>query len=454
MSTIFGFVSRKPWLCCFLIATILMLPLSGSLAAQSDGVRDFDRKRAHIILRNIQRELEKHHYDPNFHGIDLEERFRQAEAQLEQAQSLGQLFGFVAAAVLDLNDSHTWFLPPPRTVRVEYGWRVQAFGDACLVTAVKPGSDAEAKGLRPGDRILAVNGYALTREDLRLFQYRYYILQPETSLRLLVQDAGGRQREIGVAGEVETQKRQLDLADPDGIDFWELVRAAQNASLEHVTSSLDCSECERRILFWRMPSFMGDEQVIQRLFHKVRKHDALILDLRGNAGGRADLLSRFLGYLFDHDVEVARLEGRKPQKPLMAESRGDQVFGGELVVLVDSESASAAELTARIVQLAGRGTVLGDRTAGAVLLSRTYSLTLGRERRVVPYAIQVSKADVVMPDGNRLEGTGVLPDEIVLPTAEDLAAGRDPVLARAAEKLGMSLDPAQAGELTRYEWED
>lgn len=454
MSTMFGFRFRGPWLYCFMIAVGLILPVFGKLAAQGDEVRDFDRDRARIILRNIQREIEKHHYDPDFHGIDLEKRFAQAQAQLDQARTLGQLFGFVASAVLDLKDSHTWFLPPPRTVRVEYGWRVQAFGDACRVTAVKPGSDAEAKGLRPGDRILAVNGFALARENLRLFQYRYYILQPETSLRLLVEDAAGRQREIEVAGEVETQKRQLDLADSDGIDFWELVRDAQNGSWEHETVSLDCDGCEKTVLYWRMPSFTGDVQDIQRLFHRVRKHDALILDLRGNGGGRVDLLSRFLGYLFDHDVEVARLEGRKPQKPIVAESHGDQVFGGDLVVLVDSQSASAAELAARILQLEERGTVLGDRTAGAVLLSRTHSLTLGRERRVVPYAIQVSEADVVMPDGNRLEGSGVVPDELLLPTAEDLAADRDPVLARAAEKLGGSLDPAQAGELTRFEWDD
>jgi C-terminal processing protease CtpA/Prc len=52
-----------------------------------------------------------------------------------------------------------------------------------------------------------------------------------------------------------------------------------------------------------------------------------------------------------------------------------------------------------------------------------------------------------MSDGKSLENIGVTPDEVRLPTAEDLAAGRDTVLSYAASLVGVKVDPVEAGKL-------
>jgi C-terminal processing protease CtpA/Prc len=67
----------------------------------------------------------------------------------------------------------------------------------------------------------------------------------------------------------------------------------------------------------------------------------------------------------------------------------------------------------------------------------------------VLYKVQVATHAAVLPDGARLEGVGVTPDVLALPGPDDLAAHRDPVLAQAAALFGVTLDPRQAGRISR-----
>jgi C-terminal processing protease CtpA/Prc len=200
------------------------------------------------------------------------------------------------------------------------------------------------------------------------------------------------------------------------------------------------------VFVWRCGSFDDPKQMDAVMKH-ARAAKAMVLDLRGNPGGYVEAMRELAARLFDRNVHVARVVTRKGERSVDVKGRKD-AFTAPIVVLVDSGSASASEITARMVQLEKRGTVVGDRTAAAVMESQTFSHELGLEA-VTFYGASITVGDVRMSDGGSLEHGGVTPDEIVLPTGADLANKRDPALARAVATLGGSLTPEQAGKLFR-----
>ena len=76
-----------------------------------------DRDNGQQMLRAMKDDLKKHYYDINVRGIDLESRFKQADERVKNARSNGEIMGIVAQVLLELDDSHTFFLPPRRTAR-------------------------------------------------------------------------------------------------------------------------------------------------------------------------------------------------------------------------------------------------------------------------------------------------------------------------------------------------
>ncbi|MGB9179847.1 MAG: S41 family peptidase [Pyrinomonadaceae bacterium] len=433
----------------FALAALTCLSFGALSSARSQSLDAIERGRAHDMLKTLKDDIKKNYYDASYRGVDVDAQFKAADEKINQAKSLGQALGIIAQALLDFDDSHTFFLPPARPVSVEYGWRMQMIGDNCYVTALKPGSDAEKKGLKVGDQVLGINKFQPTRKDYWKMEYYYNALAPQPGMSLIVQSPGGQARELAIAANVKQGKRVLNFTGSDGgNDIWDYIRESENAD------KLERHRFQQigSVVVWKMPGFdFVPEQVDSLMSNRIKGHSALILDLRGNSGGYVITLERLAGYFFDHDIKIADLKGRKEMKPMLAKTQGKDSFNGKLIVLVDSKSASASEIFARLVQLEKRGTVIGDRTAGAVMQARSVSHEMGTDSIII-YGASVTNADVIMSDGKSVEHVGVIPDELMVLTGADLAAQRDPVLARAAELAGVSVDPAKAGTIFPVEW--
>jgi C-terminal processing protease CtpA/Prc len=423
-----------------------VLIFDGNLRAQQPwGKQDIDSSRQ--MLRDACDAVKKNYYDTKFHGLDWDARCHQYEEEMKTATSLGDSFSIIADFLAGLKDSHTFFEPPARPFKIDYGYRFQMIGDSAFVSRVRPGTDAESK-LHPGDQIVAINKVRVTRNSVWQLNYMFNSISPQPRAQLLIRDSDGQTRTVEVASRARPHKKVVNLTGSDGgTDLWQLIRDEENEDHTVRQRWVEVDDA----LIWKMPEFFLEDAEIDRILGIARKHKTLILDLRGNPGGELDTLTRMLEDVFDHDVKIGDRVGRKESKPIIAKSTGRAAFTGKIIVLIDSDSASASELFARVIQLEHRGTVIGDLSSGSVMAARGYGSAQGLDTKIF-YGFSVTVADLLMGDGKSLEHAGVTPDEILLPTGEDIAKGRDPVLAHAAELAGVKIEPATAGKLFPFEW--
>jgi carboxyl-terminal processing protease len=211
-----------------------------------------------------------------------------------------------------------------------------------------------------------------------------------------------------------------------------------------------CQKINAETIACRLETFSVDKKYVDKMMAEVGEHKKMILDLRGNGGGYVKTEEHLTGYFFDRDVKVATFVMRDKTKERIAKSQKEKAFKGELIVLIDSNSASASEVFSRVIQIEKRGKIVGDVSAGAVMTSNF--ITMANSRGVPGYetlsffAVNLTVADLIMSDGNRLENVGVIPDYRVGPAAKALFEKSDPVLAFSAKLFGANITAEDAGK--------
>jgi C-terminal processing protease CtpA/Prc len=395
-----------------------------------------NRERGNNMLDEIKESLKTYYYDKTYRGINLDDRFKSAKEKIKTLDSNARIFKTIAQVVLEFQDSHTRFIPPSRANRVEYGFSLQMIGDKCFAVDVKKGSDAEKKGLKVGDPVVGIGKFNPTRENLWVVQYLLYTLDPQSVISLHTLNSDKTERELIIEATFKSIKDRQ--------------KEAEAKRKEKKENPYKCQEIDSNTIACKLRSFSVEKKYIEKMMAEVGQHGNMILDLRGNGGGYVKIEELLTGYFFEKDIKIADFIMRDKKKERIAKTQKEKTYKGKLIVLIDSNSASASEVFSRVIQLEKRGTIIGDTSAGAVMTSIFVTMENGRG---VPgfetfsfFGMSITVADLIMSDGNRLENFGVLPDVGIGPTGFALLNGQDPVLAYAAGKFDAKLTPEQAGK--------
>ena len=153
----------------------------------------------------------------------------------------------------------------------------------------------------------------------------------------------------------------------------------------------------------------------------------LVIDLRGNPGGLLTATVETTGEFVDGGVILTEVNRDGSTRDFEAD-RGGQGLTVELAILVDGGSASGSEVMAAALKEHGRAVIIGGQTLGKGTVNIPRGLSDGS-------VLYVSIARWLTPNGELIEGIGVIPDIIIEPTDEDFASQRDVALFAAIEHL-------------------
>jgi carboxyl-terminal processing protease len=338
-------------------------------------------------------------HDHYFHQVD--------DAQLENSS--------VKAIVDELrrryDDRFSHYFPPEAYARFQdstegrfsgVGLSVTQVPRGLRVSTVFDGSPAKEAGIKVGDVITAVNGRSIAGEDAELSTAR-------------IKGKPGTEVTLTVLSPSTDESRTLDM-NRASVDL-----PVVEGSIKQVDG--------RPVAYVRLLGFTNGagnalRDKVEELYGKGA--EGLVLDLRGNGGG---LLTEAVltSSVFVEDGMIVSTEGRTQDKETF-EAVGDALPEHPIVVLINGDTASAAEILTAALSDAGLAETVGQRSFGKGTFQQVIPLDNGG-------ALDLTIGQYLARNGESVNNTGIKPDVKV----RDRPGDGDEQLRRALAVLGGDL---------------
>ncbi|UCC80099.1 MAG: PDZ domain-containing protein [Candidatus Zixiibacteriota bacterium] len=282
-------------------------------------------------------------------------------------------------AMLSKLDNYTKFLRGADYVRLRQETESQFEGigasmefhrDTLTIVSVVEGAPGHRMGLKPGDRVLKIDSTSTLGLDAK--QVRMLMWGPADSrIELSIYRPGGKERLVSITREdVEIQSIPYYSMISDKIGYIRVTRFSENCLKDFKNAVKDM---------------------------KKEGMNSLVLDLRGNPGGLLLEAVEIAGLFLPEDSKIVETRGRNGTlvNPYRA---GDNsiFFNGGLAVIVDEQTASAAEILAGAIQDYDRGIIIGTDTYGKGLVQQVLQFSDNS-------ALKITTSKYYLPSGRCLQ---------------------------------------------------
>ena len=355
--------------------------------------------------------LEENFYESGFHGVDWQ-KVRDTYAQhLPYINNRSDLRILLNDMLGELNSSHLGFNSSGREEQKYLRYTTSETGivfsdeDPYEVKRIAVNTPAARHGvdIQEGDKLVAVNGVQIDPKQDR----DYYFTKPSLD------------NEITLTLSRSGQTVQTNVRTISSFVFRDRLYDEWIMQNRHRVDSLG----DNRIAYSHMKN-MGSgelEVFLTDMVEQENNKEAVILDLRFNTGGNVhDEVLRFLSqrpYL-----QWQYRDGKRAPQSNFAPA------GKSIVLLINEQSLSDAEMTAAGFKELGLGTIIGTETYRWIIFTSAKGLVDGSSYRVPAWGCYTL-------EGDNLELTGVAPDIYVKNTFMDRLNDKDPQLERAVQEI-------------------
>ena len=260
-------------------------------------------------------------------------------------------------------------------------WLAKSRGGAVQITSIQEDSPAALSGLLVGDQVLEVNGTDVRGASL-------------TSVIGLIRGSIGKKIELLVSRDGKKILASL---------------SAERVSIRTVEASQISSE----VAYLEIASFAtGTAQDVKNSLAKLKYADGVIIDLRNNPGGVIEeavgVAELFIGSGVIVSYQVNGFER-------LFKANNPSPIKVPVILMINRNTASSAEILAGAFQDRNRGVVVGERSYGKGSVQEFVTLEDGSR-------IELTVALYVTPSGRVVEEVGITPDLSVSPNEISIKA--------------------------------
>ncbi|MBL8148554.1 MAG: hypothetical protein JNN15_01340 [Blastocatellia bacterium] len=381
------------------VSLLILLFSAYTTVAQTDASIPVTKEMSLKVFDKVWKTVNEKYYDPKFNGVDWQKVRETFRPKVEQAKTAAELYKELFTMLNELKDGHTTVRSPllvktlaSRSIP-DLGFSLRLVEEKVVVTEVKPLSSAEQAGIEAG--------WVLTNFNSKPI-------------------------------DVTARQLNVDFDQQASFQFIDREDKVRDVSLSccskvAITPVRIAKIIDDNILFLRFDSFEGDMAVwLKEQLSKNKQARGLIIDLRKNRGGKVTILQEILDNFFSQKTVFGEFIARSGKESDLKVGGDKNAYSGPVTILVDKDSVSAAEIFSIALQETKRGTVIGRKSRGSVLLSFVENLPDGGQ-------LQFSTSNYLTQKGARLEGNGVTPDISIDLKVDDLRRLVDRDLERAIE---------------------